>query len=133
MTPTTYKVPTLAELTAEGKEPEILFWVGCAGSFDDRYKAVTIAFVKILNAVGINFAVLGPEENCTGDPARRAGNDFLFQMQRRRQICRTRADKNHVHFQLFAFDVHIFTLLNEWSFIFCKYNNFKLSYPNPNL
>src|SRR5687768_6867889 len=81
MNTTTYKVPTLAEMAAEGKEPEILFWVGCAGSFDDRYKAVTIAFVKILNAVGINFAVLGTEENCTGDPARRAGNDFLFQMQ----------------------------------------------------
>lgn len=74
-------VPTLAELTAKGETPEILFWVGCAGSFDDRYKRVTKAFVKILNAVGVNFAVLGTEENCTGDPARRAGNEFLFQMQ----------------------------------------------------
>lgn len=74
-------VPTLAELTAQGKSPEILFWVGCAGSFDDRAKRVTKAFIKILNAVGTNFAVLGTEESCTGDPARRAGNEFLFQMQ----------------------------------------------------
>ncbi|MEM7550685.1 MAG: (Fe-S)-binding protein [Bacteroidota bacterium] len=76
-----YKVPTMAEMASSGKEPEILFWVGCAGSYDDRYKRVTIAFTKILNEVGINFAVLGPEETCTGDPARRAGNEFLFQMQ----------------------------------------------------
>ncbi|PWJ39999.1 (Fe-S)-binding protein [Sediminitomix flava] len=75
------KIPTMAEMAAEGKEPEILFWVGCAGSFDDRYKRVTVSFIKILNKVGINFAVLGPEESCTGDPARRAGNEFLFQMQ----------------------------------------------------
>ncbi len=74
-------VPTLAELTAKGESPEIVFWVGCAGSFDDRAKRVTQAFVKILNAVGTKFAVLGNEETCTGDPARRAGNEFLFQMQ----------------------------------------------------
>ncbi|WP_020530852.1 (Fe-S)-binding protein [Flexithrix dorotheae] len=77
----TLNIPTMEEMAAKGQEPEILFWVGCAGSFDDRYKRVTIAFIKILNAVGINFAVLGPEETCTGDPARRAGNEFLFQMQ----------------------------------------------------
>ncbi len=75
------KVPTMAEMAAAGETPEVLFWVGCAGSFDDRYKKVTIAFVKILNKVGIKFAVLGTEEGCTGDPARRAGNEFLFQMQ----------------------------------------------------
>ncbi|MEJ2003588.1 MAG: (Fe-S)-binding protein [Cyclobacteriaceae bacterium] len=75
------KVPTMAELAARDETPEILFWVGCAGSFDDRYKRVTQAFVKILTKVGINYAVLGPEETCTGDPARRAGNEFLFQMQ----------------------------------------------------
>ncbi len=75
------KIPTMEEMAAAGKEPEILFWVGCAGSFDDRYKKVTIAFIKILNEVGVDFAVLGPEESCTGDPARRAGNEFLFQMQ----------------------------------------------------
>ena len=74
-------VKTIAELKAEGKSPEILFWVGCAGSFDDRYKRVTVAFTKILQALDINFAVLGDEESCTGDPARRAGNEFLFQMQ----------------------------------------------------
>lgn len=76
-----YKVPTMANMVAKGESPEILFWVGCAGSFDERYKNVTRAFVKILNKVGINFAVLGPEETCTGDPARRGGNEFLFQMQ----------------------------------------------------
>lgn len=76
-----YKVPTMAEMAANGETPEILFWVGCLGSFDDRYKKVTVAFVKILNAVGVKFAVLGTEESCTGDPARRAGNEFLFQMQ----------------------------------------------------
>jgi heterodisulfide reductase subunit D len=74
-------VPTLAELAAKGESPEVLFWVGCAGSFDDRAKRVTQAFVKILNAIGVKFAVLGTEETCTGDPARRAGNEFLFQMQ----------------------------------------------------
>jgi heterodisulfide reductase subunit D len=76
-----YKIPTMAEMAAQGEAPEILFWVGCAGSFDERYKRVTKAFVKILNAVQVKFAVLGTEETCTGDPARRAGNEFLFQMQ----------------------------------------------------
>lgn len=75
------KVPTMAEMAAAGEQPDVLFWVGCAGSFDDRYKRVTKAFVEILNKVGIKFAVLGTEETCTGDPARRAGNEFLFQMQ----------------------------------------------------
>jgi len=74
-------IPTMAELAAKGESPEILFWVGCAGSFDDRYKRVTRAFAKILSAAQIKFAVLGTEETCTGDPARRAGNEFLFQMQ----------------------------------------------------
>lgn len=74
-------IPTMAEMAANGETPEVLFWVGCAGSFDDRYKKVTLAFVKILNAVGVKFAVLGTEEGCTGDPARRAGNEFTFQMQ----------------------------------------------------
>ncbi|NMM47195.1 (Fe-S)-binding protein [Marinigracilibium pacificum] len=75
------QVPTMAELASKGEQAEVLFWVGCAGSFDDRYKKVTKAFVKILNKVGVKFAVLGEEETCTGDPARRAGNEFLFQMQ----------------------------------------------------
>ncbi|MEQ8812068.1 MAG: (Fe-S)-binding protein [Imperialibacter sp.] len=76
-----YKIATMAEMAAKGESPEVLFWVGCAGSFDDRYKRVTTAFVKILNHAGIKFAVLGQEEACTGDPAKRAGNEFLFQMQ----------------------------------------------------
>ncbi len=76
-----YNVPTVADLVAKGETTEVLFWVGCAGSYDDRYKRVTKAFVKILNHVGTKFAVLGAEETCTGDPARRAGNEFLFQMQ----------------------------------------------------
>lgn len=76
-----FTVPTMAELAAKNEVPEVLFWVGCAGSYDDRSKKVTVALVKILNAVGIKFAVLGSEETCTGDPARRAGNEFLFQMQ----------------------------------------------------
>ncbi|MFH6604975.1 (Fe-S)-binding protein [Maribacter algicola] len=75
------KVPTMAELFAKGEQPEVLFWVGCAGSFDDRAKKITKAFVKILNKANVSFAVLGTEESCTGDPAKRAGNEFLFQMQ----------------------------------------------------
>ena len=74
-------VKTIAEYVAEGKEPEVLFWVGCAGSFDDRAKKITKAFVKILNSINVDFAVLGTEESCTGDPAKRSGNEFLFQMQ----------------------------------------------------
>ncbi|MBV6428696.1 MAG: putative iron-sulfur-binding oxidoreductase FadF [Haliscomenobacter sp.] len=71
---------TMAELAAEGRNPEILFWVGCAGSYDARAQRVTLAFSKILQAAGIEFAILGNEEQCTGDPARRAGNEFIFQM-----------------------------------------------------
>ena len=77
----TLKVPTMAEFMAQGKQPEVLFWVGCAGSFDDRAKKITKAFVKILNKANVEFAVLGTEESCSGDPAKRAGNEFLFQMQ----------------------------------------------------
>jgi Fe-S oxidoreductase len=73
-------VPTIQELAAQGKTPEILFWVGCAGSFDARAQKITRAFAEILNKVGIDYAILGKEEACTGDPARRAGNEFLFQM-----------------------------------------------------
>ncbi|MGB0366584.1 MAG: (Fe-S)-binding protein [Flavobacteriaceae bacterium] len=75
------KVSTLAECMAEGRTPEILFWVGCAGSFDERAKKITKAFVKILHNAGVDFAVLGAEESCSGDPAKRTGNEFLFQMQ----------------------------------------------------
>ncbi len=77
----TYTAPLISELAAKGESPDVLFWVGCAGSFDERAKSITVAFVKILNHLKINFAVLGPEEACTGDPAKRAGNEFLFQMQ----------------------------------------------------
>ena len=75
------EVPTLASLEAEGKKASVVFWVGCAGSFDDRAKKITRAFVKILNHTNTSFAVLGKEESCSGDPAKRAGNEFLFQMQ----------------------------------------------------
>ena len=71
----------MAEMLANGDAPEVLFWVGCSGSFDDRAKKITKALVKILNKAGVKFAVLGTEEGCTGDPAKRAGNEFLFQMQ----------------------------------------------------
>jgi len=79
-------ITTMAEWAAKGESPELLFWVGCAGSFDDRHKKVTRALCEILNHVGIQFAVLGTEEACTGDPARRAGNEFLFQMQAMQNI-----------------------------------------------
>ncbi len=75
------QVPTMAEMMAKGEIPEVLFWVGCAGSFDDRAKKITKAFVRILNNAQVKFAVLGTEESCTGDPAKRAGNEFTFQMQ----------------------------------------------------
>ncbi|MFL5752154.1 MAG: (Fe-S)-binding protein [Bacteroidia bacterium] len=81
MSKDTIKVNTMAEMLAKGETPEILFWVGCSGSFDDRAKKITKAIVRILDHVGIKFAVLGTEESCTGDPAKRAGNEFLFQMQ----------------------------------------------------
>lgn len=74
-------VPTMSEMLSKGESPDILFWVGCAGSFDQRAQKITKALVKILNKVNVKFAVLGTEESCTGDPAKRAGNEFLFQMQ----------------------------------------------------
>jgi heterodisulfide reductase subunit D len=74
------RVPTMAEMIAENKTPEILFWVGCAGSFDQRAQKITKAFATILDKVGVSYAILGKEEMCTGDPARRAGNEFMFQM-----------------------------------------------------
>lgn len=74
------KVKTMAEMMMNGESPDILFWVGCAGSFDQRAQKITKAFALILDKAGINYAILGKEEACTGDPARRAGNEFLFQM-----------------------------------------------------
>jgi Fe-S oxidoreductase len=75
------KVPTMADMMAAGQKPDVLFWVGSAGSFDDRAKKISRAFVKILNKANVNFAVLGTEESSSGDAAKRAGNEFLFQMQ----------------------------------------------------
>src|SRR5215469_11788877 len=74
------EIPVMAEMVAKGETPEILFWVGCSGSFDQRAQKITIAFATILNKLEIKYAILGKEETCTGDPARRAGNEFLFQM-----------------------------------------------------
>ncbi len=76
-----FEIPVMADLSAGGKRPEYLFWVGCAGAFDDRYKKVVRSFAKILNHLGLSYAVLGKEETCTGDPARRAGNEMLYQIQ----------------------------------------------------
>jgi heterodisulfide reductase subunit D len=82
----TIKVPTMAEMLANGETPDILFWVGCSGSFDDRAKKITKAIVRILDYVGIKFAILGTEESCTGDHAKRAGNEFIFQMMAMQNI-----------------------------------------------
>jgi Fe-S oxidoreductase len=73
-------IPTMAEMAAKGENPDILFWVGCAGSYDQRAQKITKAFATILHKIGIRYAILGKEELCTGDPARRAGNEFMFQM-----------------------------------------------------
>ncbi len=80
------QVKTMAEWAAEGKTPEYLYWVGCMGSYDDRAKKITKSFVRLLNKAGIEFGVLGEEESCSGDPAKRAGNEFLFQMQAKMNI-----------------------------------------------
>ncbi len=74
------RIPRMSQLAAEGRVPDVLFWVGCAGSYDARAQKVTVAFAKILNELEVDFAILGEEEACTGDPARRAGNEFIFQM-----------------------------------------------------
>jgi Fe-S oxidoreductase len=86
MSDTPIKVLTVAEMINSGESPEILFWVGCSGSFDDRAKKITKAIVRILNHVNIKFAILGTEEGCSGDPAKRSGNEFLFQMQAMQNI-----------------------------------------------
>lgn len=81
-----FKIRTMADCMAEGTTPEVLFWVGCAGSFDDRAKKITKAIAKILHHTSTSFAILGSEESCTGDPAKRAGNEFLFQMMAMQNI-----------------------------------------------
>ena len=83
---TPIQVPTMAEKAAAGQSPEYLFWVGCAGSYDARYQRVSKAFVRILHHLNIDYAILGDEEICNGDPAKRAGNEFLFQMQAMQNI-----------------------------------------------
>lgn len=80
------QIKTMAEYYASGESPEILFWVGCAGSFDQRAQKITKAFATILTKIGVKFAILGKEESCTGDPARRAGNEFIFQMMAQNNI-----------------------------------------------
>lgn len=74
------QIPSMAEMMVNGEAPEVLFWVGCAGSFDQRAQKITKAFATILHRLQIKYAILGKEEMCTGDPARRAGNEFMFQM-----------------------------------------------------
>jgi heterodisulfide reductase subunit D len=81
-----FQVRTMADCMAAGEAPEVLFWVGCAGSFDDRAKKITKAIAKILHKANVSFAILGSEESCTGDPAKRAGNEFLFQMMAMQNI-----------------------------------------------
>jgi heterodisulfide reductase subunit D len=81
-----FQVRTMADCMAAGEQPEVLFWVGCAGSFDDRAKKITKAIAKILHKADVSFAILGSEESCTGDPAKRAGNEFLFQMMAMQNI-----------------------------------------------
>ena len=106
------EVPTLEALFAEGKKASVVFWVGCAGSFDDRAKKITKAFVKIMNHTKTSFAVLGTEESCSGDPAKRAGNEFLFQTQALQNI--TALDKYGVT-KIVTTCPHCFnTLKNEY-------------------
>lgn len=81
-----FQVRTMADCMAAGEAPDVLFWVGCAGSFDDRAKKITKAIAKILHKANVSFAILGSEESCTGDPAKRAGNEFLFQMMAMQNI-----------------------------------------------
>jgi len=116
------KVPTLLEMSSRGEKPEVLFWIGCAGSFDDRSKKITKAFVKILNSSNISFAVLGAEESCTGDPAKRSGNEFLFQIQALQNI---KCLNNYNVTDIVTTCPHCFnTLKNEYPELGGNYNVF---------
>ena len=116
------KVPTLLEMSSRGEKPEVVFWIGCAGSFDDRSKKITKAFVKILNNSNISFAVLGAEESCSGDPAKRSGNDFLFQIQALQNI---NSLNNYNVTDIVTTCPHCFnTLKNEYPELGGKYNVF---------
>jgi len=106
------EIPRMAELAAKGENPEILFWVGCAGSFDQRAQKITRAFALILNKISIKWAILGKEEMCSGDPARRAGNEFLFQMMAYQNI---QTLNNYGIKKIVTACPHCFnTLLNEY-------------------
>jgi len=83
---TMIEIKTMSQLAGEGRKPDYLFWVGCSGSYDPRAQKISVALVKLLHAAGVDFAILGDEEACTGDPARRAGNEFLFQMLAQQNI-----------------------------------------------
>ena len=116
------KVPTLLEMSSRGEKPEVLFWIGCAGSFDDRSKKITKAFVKILNSSNISFAVLGAEESCSGDPAKRSGNEFLFQIQALQNI---KCLNNYNVTDIVTTCPHCFnTLKNEYPELGGNYNVF---------
>ena len=116
------KVPTLLEMSSRGEKPEVVFWIGCAGSFDDRSKKITKAFVKILNNSNISFAVLGAEESCIGDPAKRSGNEFLFQIQALQNI---NSLNNYNVTDIVTTCPHCFnTLKNEYPELGGKYNVF---------
>ena len=116
------KVPTLLEMSSRGEKPEVVFWIGCAGSFDDRSKKITKAFVKILNSSNISFAVLGAEESCSGDPAKRSGNEFLFQIQALQNI---NCLNNYSVTDIVTTCPHCFnTLKNEYSQLGGNYNVF---------
>ena len=116
------KVPTLLEMSSRGEKPEVVFWIGCAGSFDERSKKITKAFVKILNNSNISFAVLGAEESCSGDPAKRSGNEFLFQIQALQNI---NSLNNYNVTDIVTTCPHCFnTLKNEYPELGGKYNVF---------
>ncbi|GMN11435.1 (Fe-S)-binding protein [Croceitalea sp. MTPC9] len=116
----TLKVKTMEEFMAQGTQPEILFWVGSAGSYDDRAKKISRAFVKILNKANVDFAVLGSEESCTGDVAKRAGNEFLFQMQAMMNI---EILNGHEIKRIVTCDPHSYnTLKNEYPSLGGNYN-----------
>jgi Fe-S oxidoreductase len=115
-------VPTMAEMMAQGKQPEVLFWVGAAGSYDDRAKKISRAFVKILHQANVDFAVLGAEETSTGDAAKRAGNEFLFQMQAMMNI---EVLNSYEIKKIVTCDPHSFnTLKNEYPSLGGKYEVF---------
>lgn len=112
-------VPVMADMIAKGETPEILFWVGCAGSYDQRAQKITKAFISILDKVGVSYAILGKEEACTGDPARRAGNEFIFQMMAYQNI---QTLNNYAIKKIVTACPHCFNILkNEYPVLGGKY------------